>query len=84
MSIAESGIPTENHALAEATARELRTVLARLLPEQQEVISLRLAGLSSGQICSVLGKSRPWVDATQKLAIRRLRDLMDLALKSEY
>ena len=61
MTIVERGITTENYALAETTVRELRVVLARLSPEQRQVISLRLAGLSSGQICSVMGKSSSWV-----------------------
>jgi RNA polymerase sigma-70 factor, ECF subfamily len=85
VTIVERGITTENYALAETTVRELRVVLARLSPEQRQVISLRLAGLSSGQICSVMGKSSSWVGATQALAIRRLRDLWHsgLALQDE-
>ena len=83
MSISERNVATENHVLAEATVRELRIVLARLASDQLQVISLRLAGLSSSQICAVLGKSRSWVDATQRHAIRRLRALMNVPITSD-
>ena len=63
-------------AVTNATVRELRTLLAQLSPDQQQVVTLRLAGLDGGEICAVLGKSRSWVDTTQHRAIRRLRDLM--------
>jgi RNA polymerase sigma-70 factor, ECF subfamily len=85
VNVVDGNVSPENQALAGATARELRNMLAQLSPDQQQVVTLRLAGLDGGEICTVLGKSRSWVDATQALAIRCLCDLWDsrLALQNE-
>jgi RNA polymerase sigma-70 factor (ECF subfamily) len=83
VNVVDGGISPENQALAGATVRELRSVLAQLSPDQQQVVTLRLAGLDGGEICAVLGKSRSWVDTTQFRAIRRLRDLMGITPSPE-
>jgi len=56
--------------------RELWDLLPLLGEDQRQVLELRLAGLSSGEIEIVLGKSRSWVGVTQHRAVLRLRALM--------
>ncbi|HEX3301661.1 MAG TPA: hypothetical protein VHR64_02190, partial [Thermomicrobiales bacterium] len=50
--------------------------LPLLSEDQRRVLELRLAGLSSGEIEIVLGKSRSWVGVIQHRAVIRLRALM--------
>ena len=66
----------EEVALAEENRRALRAVLAHLPPEQQRVVELRLAGLTSTEIGQVLGRSRGAVDVAQHRAVVRLRALL--------
>ncbi len=69
-------------ASVEATAlrrSEIATVVAllpSLTPEQQDVIAMRLAGLTPAEIGMALGKSRSAVDMAQHRAARRLRELL--------
>lgn len=66
----------EDEAVARSMATELRELLPLLREDQRRVLELRLAGLSSGEIQTVLGKSRSWVGVTQHRAVTRLRTLM--------
>ena len=66
----------EEAAIALSATRDLRAMLPLLTADQQRVIELRLAGLTSLEIRQVLGRSRSWVGTTEHRAVRRLRDLM--------
>jgi len=66
----------EDQAIARSMVRELWDLLPLLGEDQRQVLELRLAGLSSGEIEIVLGKSRSWVGVTQHRAVMRLRALM--------
>lgn len=66
----------EDVVIARSVAGELRDLLPQLGEDQRRVLELRLAGLSSGEIQMVLGKSRSWVGVTQHRAVVRLRTLM--------
>jgi RNA polymerase sigma-70 factor (ECF subfamily) len=66
----------EDVAIAQSEAADFRRALAHLKPDQQRVIELRLAGLTTAEIQEVLGKRRPWVGTTQHRAVQRLRELM--------
>jgi RNA polymerase sigma-70 factor (ECF subfamily) len=67
----------EEEALALIAASDLRALLPRLSADQQRVIELRLAGLTTSEIQDVLGKGRSWVCITGYRALHRLRDLLD-------
>ncbi len=64
--------PMESAVAAEA-ARELRSMLVKLPPDQAEVIQLRLSGLSDQEIAIVLGRSHGAIRIAQHRAIKRLR-----------
>ncbi|HYP60004.1 MAG TPA: sigma-70 family RNA polymerase sigma factor [Thermomicrobiales bacterium] len=66
----------EDTVITAADARDLRALLPLLSADQQRVLELRLAGLTSLEIRQVLGKSRSWVGTTEHRAVHRLRDLM--------
>ena len=66
----------EETVIALSATRDLRAMLPLLTADQQRVIELRLAGLTSLEIRQVLGRSRSWVGTTEHRAVRRLRDLM--------
>ena len=75
-----SASPTpEEVALASSDSATIRLLLKRLTPDQQRVIELRMAGLSTQEIQDVLGRSRSWVGVTQFRAMHRLRDLLHAA-----
>jgi RNA polymerase sigma-70 factor (ECF subfamily) len=66
----------EELAIAASASSDLRRLLPYLSADQQRVIELRLAGLSTQEIQDVLGRSRSWVGTTQHRALHRLRELM--------
>jgi RNA polymerase sigma factor (sigma-70 family) len=66
----------EDQAIARSMAKELRDLIPLLGGDQRRVLELRLAGLSSREIETVLGKNRSWVGVTQHRAVIRLRALM--------
>jgi RNA polymerase sigma-70 factor (ECF subfamily) len=76
LDLASPGQTPEDLAIARSEASELRRVLPHLTPDQQGVIELRLAGLTTPEIQEVLGKGRSWVGTTQHRALYRLRELM--------
>ena len=74
--VASDGRAVEDAAIAQSDARDMRSLLPLLTADQQRVIELRLAGLTSLEIRQVLGRSRSWVGTTEHRAVNRLRDLM--------
>ena len=66
----------EDAVITAADAHDLRALLPLLSADQQRVLELRLAGLTSLEIRQLLGKSRSWVGTTEYRAVHRLRDLM--------
>jgi RNA polymerase sigma-70 factor (ECF subfamily) len=62
--------------IANERRRQFAQALRRLSPDQQQVISLRLSGLSGAEIAAVLGKSPGAVRVIQHRAIKELRRLM--------
>jgi RNA polymerase sigma factor (sigma-70 family) len=62
----------EEAAVASDERRRLRSLLAHLTPDQQQVIELRLAGLSGSEIGEILGRSRGAVNLAQHRAVKRL------------
>lgn len=51
-------------------------LLAQLLPDQRHILELRLAGLTSSEIATVLGRTPNAVDQAQFRALNRLRTLL--------
>lgn len=74
--VMSNDISPEEAAITRSDSHDLRMLLPRLTTDQQRVIELRLAGLTSLEIQDVLGKSRSWVGTTQHRAVHRLRELM--------
>jgi RNA polymerase sigma factor (sigma-70 family) len=66
----------EELALARSELSDVRRALVHLTPDQQRVIELRMAGLTTTEIQEVLGKGRSWVGTTQFRALKRLREIM--------
>ena len=63
--------------LAGEEAGELRIAFARLRPEEQELLYLRVvAGLSSAEVARIVGKRRGAVRMAQSRALERLRELL--------
>lgn len=70
------GAPTPEEAALRADATgQLRRWLAALTPEQQEVVELRLAGLSGAEVATAMGRSLGAVKMLQLRAVDRLRTL---------
>jgi RNA polymerase sigma-70 factor (ECF subfamily) len=73
-----SGAPgPEEQAITGIDRDELLRAIARLTPDQAQVIELRLSGLDGPEIRQVLNRSRSWVDTTQYRAVISLRRLMN-------
>lgn len=72
---ADSGDGPESLAVASISGRELRDLVALLSPEQQDVIHLRLAGLTDQEIATVLGKRHGAIRSIQHRAVKQLRAL---------
>lgn len=66
----------EEIAIRRETNLELRTALTHLTEQQQDVITLRLAGLSGKEIAAAMDITHGAVKATQVRAFARLRELM--------
>lgn len=63
----------EEQALAAEELGRLRALIQQLSPEQQELVELRLAGLTSLEIAQVLGKSHDSVRKAQSRTMAALR-----------
>jgi RNA polymerase sigma-70 factor (ECF subfamily) len=69
-----AGGDVESDALAAVGDHEVATVLATLVPDQREVLTLRVVGdLTVDQVAEVLGKSRGAVKALQRRGVAALR-----------
>ncbi|MGH2533065.1 MAG: RNA polymerase sigma factor [Thermomicrobiales bacterium] len=66
----------EDHAVHADERGRLTSALAALPADQQRVVELRLAGLTSGEIAKALGKSVAAVKMSQLRAFRRLRQAL--------
>jgi RNA polymerase sigma-70 factor (ECF subfamily) len=66
----------EEVAIDAEAAESVRALLARLSPDQRQIVELRLAGLTGEEIVQVLGRSRGAVDALAYRAMTRLRGLV--------
>ena len=75
--------PPEEQALAADDERILRALLARLTPDQRQVVELRLAGLTDREIAQVLGRSHGAVRMSQFRAVARLRTLLGVIAPQE-
>jgi RNA polymerase sigma-70 factor (ECF subfamily) len=62
--------------LAAEDERTVHVLLAQLAPDQRRVLELRLAGLTTGEISTVLGRRPGAVRATQFRALMRLRGML--------
>lgn len=71
----DSDAGPETLAIASITGRELRDLVTMLSPEQQDVIHLRLAGLTDQEIATVLGKRHGAIRSIQHRAVNQLRAL---------
>jgi len=76
LDVHSGGISPEETAIAHSDVTDLYSALARLTPDQRQVVELRLSGLTGPEIRTVLGRSRSWVDTTQFRALKRLRELL--------
>jgi RNA polymerase sigma factor (sigma-70 family) len=70
------GPSPEDFAVLADSQRTVTALLARLPDGQRQVIELRLAGLTGGEIARVLGRSLPAVKIAQLRGYARLRDLL--------
>ena len=73
---ADAAASPEEAACAAETGRVIRTLLARLPPDQRRTLELRLAGLTDAEIARVLGRSHGAVRTSQYRALLRLRAIL--------
>lgn len=76
MAVADPAATPEERALSEEDRSSLAALLARLSPDQRQVVELRLAGLNGQEIAGALGRSLTAVKSTQFRAYARLRQLI--------
>jgi RNA polymerase sigma-70 factor (ECF subfamily) len=69
-------VSVEEAAATAADWSSVLTLLPRLSPDQQQVVALRLSGLSAVEIGKALGKPRNAVDGIHHRAVLRLRSLV--------
>lgn len=74
--IADRQPSPEDHAVASDQRRRLAEALARLTPDQRNVVELRVAGLTGPEVATTLGLSVGAVKSLQFRAYARLRDLL--------
>ena len=74
--IADHGPTPEDHAVASDQRRLLANALARLTPDQRDVVELRMAGLTGPEVAAALGLSLASVKSLQFRAYARLRTLL--------
>ena len=66
----------EDRVLMAAEWERIERALTQLSPDQQQVIALRLAGLTAVEIGAALGKPRNAIDGLQHRALHRLKSLV--------
>jgi RNA polymerase sigma factor (sigma-70 family) len=67
----------EELVLHQDEAREVRAVLSQLIPDQRQVVELRLAGLTNAEMATILKRSVPAIKMLQGRALTRLRVLLE-------
>lgn len=72
----DGGQSPEQLAIDRSVEDELASLLARLTPDQREVIELRLAGLSGQEIADHLGRNLGAIRSMQFRALAQLRRMM--------
>jgi RNA polymerase sigma-70 factor, ECF subfamily len=77
--IAATGPSPDEVVLTGEAGRTVHTLLARLPPEQRQILELRLAGLTGPEIAAALGRSLGAVKIAQVRAFARLRATLDSA-----
>jgi len=73
----------EEAALLVGQQRWLLEAMEHLTEDQRRLVGLRLAGLTGGEIATVLERNRSWVDTTYFRAVARLRVLLDAGTGEE-
>jgi RNA polymerase sigma-70 factor (ECF subfamily) len=76
--LVQDGPSLDDRVIANERRRLFARTVRRLTPDQQQVIHLRLAGLSGAEIAAVMEKSPGSVRIIQHRAIKELRRLMGL------
>jgi RNA polymerase sigma-70 factor, ECF subfamily len=76
--LVEEGPTLDDYVIASERRRLFARTMRRLTPDQQQVIHLRLAGLSGAEIAAVMDKTPGAVRIIQHRAIKELRRLMGL------
>lgn len=71
-----TGPTAEDLALDAAEHSAIRTLLTRLPADQRQVVELRLAGLTDGEIAGALGRSHGAIRVAQHRAVVRLREIL--------
>jgi RNA polymerase sigma-70 factor (ECF subfamily) len=71
----------EDEALTNEVKRDVHALLDAVAPDQRRVLELRLAGLSTAEIASVLGRTQAAIRGIQFRAELRLRALLSVADK---
>ncbi|CAN5707869.1 sigma-70 family RNA polymerase sigma factor [soil metagenome] len=72
----------EQIAIDRSVEEELAALLARLTPDQREVIELRLAGMSGQEIADHLGRNLGAIRSMQFRALSQLRRMMSIESNS--
>jgi len=67
----------EEQAVRSDEGDRLREVISQLPPDQQRILELRLAGLSTVEIAESLGRTRGAIDTAQCRAVQRLRAIFN-------
>lgn len=75
--LTDRGPSLEEAATRAADWSSVLTVLPRLSDDQQQVVAMRLSGLTAVEIGQALGKPRNAVDGIHHRALLRLRSLVD-------
>lgn len=75
-SLVDAAPTPEEAVLAAEAGRSIAALLARLTPDQRQVVELRLAGLTGAEVATVLGRGIGAVRSSQFRAYARLRRLM--------
>ena len=77
--VAATGLSPEETALSNEDGCMVRELLARLPPDQRQILELRLAGLTGPEIAAALGRGLGAVKIAQVRAFARLRATLDPA-----
>jgi RNA polymerase sigma-70 factor (ECF subfamily) len=77
--VAAANPSLEEEVLSAEVGRTVRRLLAQLSPDQQQVMELRLAGLTGPEIADAVGRSLGSVKIAQVRAFARLRAALGLA-----